>query len=456
MRSLFYILPLLLIISCNRSEKKNANTVQNENSRDTIIQLVNDFDLNFDFEFTYTDSFRDNIDFSKVDTIKKIITEMPYIELTQLLSNGRIFWLRKGECYHIIGENNHIPIFRCDNDTSMNEATFFNKLYENKIDLVYSPFNPDWQQIKDELDKNVHHLKAKERYEKKLAYLEEQKKNLSSHFYDLCFHFFKIDYLDKLIFFYNRNKNDEFIKQILLSQKDSIQYDNLFFSQKYKDFCSSYSSFLYKIEPDSSASTRESIIKQNFSGKIRDYLLFSIIAHNNPSEKQLNMFYNDCKNEAYKDYIKQELKVKTMLQSSSDTLFRTDLSGVALSDFLSEYRGKWIYVDFWASWCAPCRDLLPASLKLKEKYGKDIVFVYVSIDENSNQWQKALKEERLDENYCFLLSKNSNFIKKYQIQSIPRYMLFDRNGIIVDDNALRPDNSQLDKKMKVLVNQLNK
>jgi len=457
MKQFFYLLTALLIISCNRSERRSTDTdmVQNVNTIDTI-QLVNNFDPNFDFFFTYVDSFGDFIDFSKVDTTRKMITEMPYLELTQSLTSEPVFWLRKGESYHIIGESNHIPLFQCATDTSMNEAVFFNKLYENKIDLVYSFFNPDWKQIKKELDENVYSLKAKERYEKKLAYLEEQKQNLSPYFYDLCTHFFKIDYLNKLFYSYHRNENDESIKRILLSQKDSIQYDDLLFSKKYRDFCRIYSLFLSEIKSDSSVNTRYSIIKQNFSGKTRDYLLFETIKSHNPDENQLAMFYFDCNDETYKDYIKQELKAKTMLQSTNDSLLRTNLTIVGLSDLLSNYKGKWIYMDFWASWCAPCRDLFPASLKLKDKYGKDIIFVYISIDENTNQWQKALKYEKLDENHCFLLSKNSDFVKKHKIKSIPRYMLFDKNGILVDDNALRPDDNQWDEKIKMLVNKSSK
>jgi len=454
MRILLYLLLTLTIISCNRAERKAIDSAQNTNTIDTI-QLVNDFNPDFNFYFSYTDSFGDDIDFSKTGTTKRILTETPYFELTQKLINQPFFWLRKGETYHIAGEDNHIPLFCCENDTLTNEVTFFNKLYENKIDLVYFWGHPDWQQVKKELEENIHHLKAKERYEKKLAYLEEQKQKVSPLFYDLCTHLFKIDYLDKLFYSYRRNKNDETIKKILLGQKDSIQYDDLFFSKKYKDFCFMYSDFLFENDSDSSANRRYSIRKDNFSGKIRDYLLFRAIQFGEPDENQLITFYNDCSNEAYKNYIQQERKVKTMLQSANDTLLRPDLSRVGLSDIISKYRGKYIYMDFWASWCAPCRALLPLSLKWKEKYAKDIVFFYASIDENANQWQKAIKEENLDENFCFLISNNSDFVKIHKIKTIPRYMLFDKNGTLIDDNALRPDDRQWSEKIDKIVNTTN-
>ena len=455
MKTFLYLLLALLFISCNQTGNKNVKEVRYSDTIDTI-QLVNDFDPDFDFCFSYTDYFGDNIDLSKIGKAKNVLTETPYFELRQLFVNQPFYWLRKGETYHITGENNRLPIFWCKNETLMNEVTFFNKLYETQIDLNYDWTSPDWQQIKKELDENIHHLKAKERYEKKLAYLEEQKQKVSPLFYDLCTHFFKIDYLDKLFYSYRRNKSDEIVKKILLDQKDSIQHDDLFFSKLYKDFCLTYCYFLFENDSDSSAYRRYSIIKDNFKGKIRDYLLFRTIQFGEPDENQLTTFYNDCLNEAYKDYIKQERRVKAMLQSANDTLFRPDLSRIGLSDILSKYKGKWIYMDFWASWCAPCRALLPLSLKWKEQYAKDIVFIYVSIDENSNQWQKAIKGENLDENYCFLLSKNSDFIITHKIKTIPRYMLFDRNGILIDDNALRPDDSQWSKKIDKIVNTTNK
>ena len=119
-----------------------------------------------------------------------------------------------------------------------------------------------------------------------------------------------------------------------------------------------------------------------------------------------------------------------------------DLSQISLEDMLSKYKGKFVYVDIWASWCAPCRKLLPLSHKWQEQFKDDIVFIYISIDENSRLWMNAVDKENLDKNNCYLISERSNFIKEHRIigdRGIPYYMIFDRNGKLIVDNAMRPD-----------------
>ncbi len=111
---------------------------------------------------------------------------------------------------------------------------------------------------------------------------------------------------------------------------------------------------------------------------------------------------------------------------------------------LDDFKGKMLFIDFWASWCAPCKAQIPHQKELEKAYaGKNIVFASVSLDKSKPAWLKAVKEEDL--HGVILHAKGdfkNEFPKAYGIESIPRYMLIDANGHIISDNMIRPENKK--------------
>src|SRR5699024_9427160 len=118
-----------------------------------------------------------------------------------------------------------------------------------------------------------------------------------------------------------------------------------------------------------------------------------------------------------------------------------------LKDILSNNKGKVIYIDFWASWCAPCRDVMPDAKKLANQFlDKDVTFIYLSIDDNKSLWEKASIEEELDKvstNFLVLNYRAANMFKELKLQTIPRYILFNKNGELVHQNASGPDSDEI-------------
>lgn len=107
---------------------------------------------------------------------------------------------------------------------------------------------------------------------------------------------------------------------------------------------------------------------------------------------------------------------------------------------LSSLQGKMVLIDFWASWCAPCRRENPNLVKAYNKYkdkefdnGKGFTILSVSLDKDATQWEKAVKEDSLHWEYHISDLKywRNEAAILYNISSIPTNYLIDADGIIV-------------------------
>ena len=121
---------------------------------------------------------------------------------------------------------------------------------------------------------------------------------------------------------------------------------------------------------------------------------------------------------------------------------------------LDQFRGSYVYVDIWATWCQPCLAQIPFLKELEEEYhDKNITFVSLSVDrqENKEKWKNMVKEKDLTGIQVMAdQALNSEFITKYNINGIPRFLLIDPKGNIVSNNAPRPSDPQLRELFKKL------
>ena len=119
-----------------------------------------------------------------------------------------------------------------------------------------------------------------------------------------------------------------------------------------------------------------------------------------------------------------------------------DINGkeVALEDF----KGKYVYIDCWATWCGPCKAELPHLKKLEEKYkDRNIAFVSISSDRDIEAWKKMVKLDKLG-GVQLNIGTDQSFHLAMKVNAIPRFMLVDPEGYFVSDNAPRPSNSQIE------------
>jgi thiol-disulfide isomerase/thioredoxin len=123
---------------------------------------------------------------------------------------------------------------------------------------------------------------------------------------------------------------------------------------------------------------------------------------------------------------------------------------------LEDFKGRYVYVDVWATWCGPCRAEIPSLKKVEEKYhGKNIEFVSISIDvaKDHEKWKSFVAEKQLGGVQLFADKDwNSDFIKAYGVTGIPRFILIDPSGKIVKADAPRPSSPDLQKTLDTLLN----
>ena len=127
-----------------------------------------------------------------------------------------------------------------------------------------------------------------------------------------------------------------------------------------------------------------------------------------------------------------------------------DTSGVLVR--LSDYRGKYVLLDFWASWCGPCREENPNVVTAFKKYHKrNFEVLSISLDRPGRRedWVKAIQKDGMPWRHASdLLFWNSPIVKLYSIRSIPQNFLIDPQGRIVAEN-LRGE--ELNKKLAALL-----
>ena len=119
---------------------------------------------------------------------------------------------------------------------------------------------------------------------------------------------------------------------------------------------------------------------------------------------------------------------------------------------LAAYRGKVVYLDFWASWCPPCRQAMPAIEKLRKEYSPDeFAVVAVNVDSSLKKAQKVLAKTPVG--YESGSDPKGQLPKRYQVKTMPTSYLLDRQGVVryVHEGFRRGDEKELRKEIDKLL-----
>ena len=273
------------------------------------------------------------------------------------------------------------------------------------------------------------------------------------------------DYLNKLKDYENAHRyltgNREFtVSNEFLKELENVDYSNesdFNFSNDYKAIVTNH--YMNKAndlgEKESITDNGLAFIKTVSSIKnttIKNTLLYDYASYNMKSSADIDVFYKaflenstNEKNNALITDIYNTLTALTKGKPSPKFINYENNAGGTTS--LDDLKGKYVYIDVWATWCGPCIREIPALKEVESKYhNKNIEFVSISIDKISDheKWKTMINENALGGLQLFADSDwKSLFVKDYQIESIPRFILIDTEGHIVDANAPRPSNPEL-------------
>lgn len=146
--------------------------------------------------------------------------------------------------------------------------------------------------------------------------------------------------------------------------------------------------------------------------------------------------------------------IATTLKSNESNLnihFVSDTVSKSLMSLLEKYRGSYVYLDFWGTWCGPCRMEIPYAKKIKERYqGTNLKFVYLDLDEEDKDsfWRNFVRFNGMEgDHYRFNRNEMPAFWKPLEAQGVktnlyPTYVIIDPEGKILFANAARPSEKE--------------
>jgi len=189
---------------------------------------------------------------------------------------------------------------------------------------------------------------------------------------------------------------------------------------------------------------------------IRSELTKNMVYEMNLSAKNIDVIYKGLIKNSIDSVFNKEttLKYETLKKlvkgSPSPTFDYENINGEKTS--LESLKGKFVYIDVWATWCGPCIAEIPALKEVEKEYhGKNIEFVSISIDDKKDheKWKKMVADKELKGIQLFADNDwKSDFVKNYAIDGIPRFILIDSDGKIVNADAPRPSDAKLKELLK--------
>lgn len=174
---------------------------------------------------------------------------------------------------------------------------------------------------------------------------------------------------------------------------------------------------------------------------------------NNPPEPEMKLWLtNNIDDPIIKKLLLENHKKEVEAASefadyAKNTFFISQIKSGEESDaffnkIIQQFRGKVVYIDFWADWCSPCRAGFKSAARLKKEYaGKDVVFLYFGYNCKNERWDQVIKQDQVSGYHYWLNNEQGIVLKeKFGIIGIPHYLLFDRNGEISANQAPEPGN----------------
>jgi len=475
MKNILLTFLLLSIFSCKEKKKENSFEIsilkkENIEKRNEVYISVNDT-INSFFTNLFVDEIQDKPDMlylgqkeSKTSVIIptdsqiKIIGGDPFISLFYELK------LEKGDSLLINVEKVNInqskqakyPIFTILNSNrTWSESNFGYLLYKYNIENKAIVIDEDENFQSNKYD-------SEKIYRNSINLLDSLKanSNISNDFYSTNKINQKLKFATSKIREAKNQKKELVIEDLgvklndeeLLANKEYISFLRALILYKYFN---KNKRVLNSVQFDFIINN-ESFLSNNTKQALLDSYIKSIFFVEKSKFKEYLIKFNDINtNEEFKNkwlliVDKQKSNTEKLNKTNRNVGILTNMvndNELTFEETLSNHKGKIVLVDFWASWCSPCRKEMPFLKDLKSKFNKsDFKVIEISIDKDYSAWVRASKLENLSnekDNYIISNWKKSSLYNNYSIKTIPRYLLFGKDGKIIDENAPRPSETEL-------------
>lgn len=206
----------------------------------------------------------------------------------------------------------------------------------------------------------------------------------------------------------------------------------------------------------------QKIKKGNYSATVKEFLLAKNVyeAFRDGISEIATSLYNDFVNSYpssfYLASIDRKYQKWLTLSKGTPAPDFVGLTPEGKKVSLSNLKGKIVYVDIWATWCAPCREELPKAKEIQKQFSTNekITFLYVSIDDKTDKWKSFLKSDPDFKGLHINISNQElvgKLYKAYQMAGVPTYLLIDQEGKIASAPASRPSSGKLEDEIRGLL-----
>jgi thiol-disulfide isomerase/thioredoxin len=347
-----------------------------------------------------------------------------------------------------------------DKNNYRKTLTFYHdRQNENYFQFQQSIKPKEWEHL-DEPKDFIYQLNSD------LEVLEKNKVNFSEPFFKL----YRLDlqylYLHSAIFkgfvkcIVNKSEEEklkwepfleEWIANVKLNNPEALE------SQEYHNYLEKYATFqisfkgLFEehLENEGLEFAMALVYLNDLNGEVLEYALGNL-----PARNEFGTIRNDALYPLYDDFIEKFPKsvfisklrfVDELNEFQEGNEFTAFLEGEwitfeSFESFLGQLSDKPIYIDFWATWCKPCIQQFKYLPEIKDSFGNRIDYLYISIDEMKNKDRVFQFIKRFELRGHNIILSDKKTIHELGIRGIPRYMIADANGKIIDSNAPAPSN----------------
>jgi thiol-disulfide isomerase/thioredoxin len=335
----------------------------------------------------------------------------------------------------------------------------FDTWYQNTKSTTDSLFNLSSKIFTDKQDKNYSYFKRLIYYElifNRLNYLFEHSFNLLDSLSPAEVQLYVNTHFDKKLL--ETISLEEYLAAPSYRDAMAFSYWYLFYLVKYDS----------KVEGLPNRKMYEKYLKkitQVYHGKVRDYVLYNFININlvaainsyegfNERTNQTTPFLNQIGDKMYtellwKDINQKKAELSILKKGDPAPIFSLNDSTNHNYD-LTQFKGKIVLLDFWASWCGPCRKETPYLQAIYNRYqptGK-IEFISIAVRDKENEWKKALRKD--NPSWLQLYDNVGKTAANYFTNAIPKFVIIDEKGLIFDFDAPTPS---LEDKLETIIKQ---